>query len=53
MSLSTDTKISLKEYNKISKDNELEVEITKTWNLKTTHVPVIEGTLDMTKEKAS
>ena len=49
MSLPTDSEISVKEYDKISKYKDLEIETEKIWYLKTT-VPVIMWTSDMIKE---
>ena len=49
MSISTDSKISVKEYNTISKGKNFEIEIKKMYHLKTTTVPVIIGALGMIK----
>ena len=40
---------SIKEYNKINKYEDLEIEIGKMWLLKTTVVPVIVGALSLSK----
>ena len=50
MSLPTDNYTSVKEYNKISKYKDVEIEIEKIWYLKVTTVPVIEGALGMIKK---
>ena len=46
----TDYKISVKEYYRISKKNDLEIETDKMWHLKTTTVPVIVGALGKVKK---
>ena len=43
---------SLKEYEKVSKYNDLEIEIQKMWHLKVTIVPVVIGAIGMIKTKA-
>ena len=50
MSVRRDNKISVKEYNKISKYKDLEIKIEKMYHLKTNIVPVIAGTLATIKE---
>ena len=40
MTMQTDNNISVKEYNKISKYENLEIEIEKMWHFKTTTLPV-------------
>ena len=47
----TDNNVSLKEYNKIDKYKDVEIEIEKMWHLKTTIVPVIMGALGMIKKR--
>ena len=39
--VATEDNISIKEYNKASKYNDLEIEIEKLWHFKTTIVPII------------
>ena len=46
-----DNNTPIKEYNKISKYKDLEIEIEKMWHLKTTMVSVIVGTLGMIKKR--
>ena len=51
MSVPTDNNISVKEYDKISKFKDLEIEIEKKiWLLKTTTISVIVGALGMIKK---
>ena len=50
MSVPTEENISIKEYNKMSKYEDLEIEIEKMWYLKTTTVSLIVGTLGMIKK---
>ena len=50
MSVPSDKNISVKEFDKLSKYKDLEIEIRKMWNLKTTIVPVIVGALGMIKK---
>ena len=46
----SDSKISAKEFEKLSKYKDLEIEIAKTWKMKTKTIPVIVGTLGMIKK---
>ena len=50
MSVSTGNNVSAKEYNRISKYKDLEIEIEKMWHLKINTMPVIVGALDMIKK---
>ena len=50
MSIPTDKNISVKEFDKLNKYKDLEIEIEKMWRLKTTMVPVIIGALGMVKK---
>eukprot|EP00795_Rhopilema_esculentum_P010520 gene10520-19245_t len=50
MRVLTDRNISVKEFDKLSKYKDLEIEIQKMWNLKTITVPVIVGALGMIKK---
>ena len=50
MSVPTDRNIAVKEYEKLSKYKDLEIEVQRMWNLKTTTVPVIVGALGMVKK---
>ena len=45
-----DKNISLKEYQKLSKSKDLEIEVTKIQKLKTKAIPVVIGALSMIKE---
>ena len=51
MTVSSDRNLSLKEYEKISKYKDLEIEIHKMWHLKAMVVPVVVGALSMIKKK--
>ena len=51
MSVSAYNDISVKEYNKISKYKDLEMEIEQIYHVKITTVPVIMGALDMVKRR--
>ena len=50
MSIPTDNNMSVKEYNKISKYKDQEIERENMWHLKTTTVLVIVGALGMIKK---
>ena len=50
MSVPSDANISSKEFEKISKYKDLEIEIQKMWHLRTQTVPVIVGALGMIKK---
>ena len=50
LSVPTDNNISVKEYNKISKKNDLDIEIEKIWHLKTTAMLVIVGARGIIKK---
>ena len=50
MSIPSEKNITVKEFDKISKYKDLEIEIQKMWKLKTTVVPVIVGALGMIKK---
>ena len=47
-----DKNISLKEFQKLSKYKDLEIEVTKMWKLKTKTIPVAIGALGMIKKYA-
>ena len=49
MSLPSDSNISAKGFEKLSKYKDLEIEIAKMWRMKTKTIPVIVGALDMIK----
>ena len=42
--------ISLKEFQKLSKYKDLEIEVTKMWKLKTKAIPVVIGALGINKK---
>ena len=50
MSVPSDRNIAVKEFDKLSKYKDLEIEIQKLWRLKTTVVPVIVGALGVIKK---
>ena len=50
MSVPSDKNIAVKEFDKLSKYKDLEIEIEKMWSLKATTVPVIVGALGMIKK---
>ena len=50
MSIPSDSNISAKEFEKLSKYKDLKIEIAKMWKMKTKTIPVIVGTLRMTKK---
>ena len=52
MTVLSDSNISLKEYEKVSKYKDLEIEIQKMWHLKTIVKPVVIGALGMIKRKS-
>ena len=45
-----DKNISLKEFEKLSKYKDLEIEVTKMWKLKTKTIPVVIGDLGIIKK---
>ena len=49
MSVPSDSNISAKEFEKLSKYKDLEIEIAKTWKMKTKTIPVIVGAIGMIK----
>ena len=46
----SDQNISLKEFQKLSKYKDLEIEVTEIWKLNTKIIPVVIGTLEMIKK---
>ena len=50
MSIPTDQNVAVKEFDKLSKFKDLEIEIGRMWNLKATTIPVIVGALGMIKK---
>ena len=52
MTVHSDRNVSLKEYERVSKYKDLEIEIQKMWHLKTSLVPVVIGALGMIKTKS-
>ena len=51
MTVPSDRNLSLKEYEKISKYKDLEIEIQKMWHLKAIVIPVVVEALGMIKKK--
>uniref|UniRef100_A0A0L8FXY1 Uncharacterized protein n=1 Tax=Octopus bimaculoides TaxID=37653 RepID=A0A0L8FXY1_OCTBM len=52
MTVAIDINVSAKTYQKLSKYKDLEIEISKMWNLKTKTIPIVIGTLGMTAKRA-
>ena len=52
MSVPSDTSLSLKTFEKLSKYKNLEIEVTKMWHLKTTTLPVVTGALGIVVKTA-
>ena len=52
MSVPSDSNISAKEFEKLSKYKDLEIEIAKMWKMKTKTIPVVVGALGMIKKGA-
>ena len=52
MSVPSDTNVSLKIFEKLSKHKDLKVEVTKMWHLKTTALPVVIGALGIVTKPA-
>ena len=50
MSVPSDSNISAKEFEKLSKYKDLEIEIAKMWKMKTKTIPVVIGALGMIKK---
>ena len=50
MTIPTDRNISVKEFDKLSKYKDLQIEIEWMWQLKTTVIPVVVGALGMVKK---
>ena len=53
MSVAADRNISVKEYNKLAKYKDLEIEIHRVWQLKTKTLPIVVGALGMLKKGSS
>ena len=51
MSVPSDSNNSAKVFAKLSKDNDLEIEITNMWKMKTKAIPVTVGALGMIKKE--
>ena len=49
MAIPTDRNISIKEFDKLSKYTDLQIEIERMWHLKTTVIPIVVGALGMVK----
>ena len=52
MSVPSDTNVSLKIFEKLSKHKDLKVEVTKMWHLQTTALPVVIGALGIVTKPA-
>ena len=52
MTIPSDTNISFKIFEKLSRYKDLEIEITKMWHLKTTTMPVVISALGMVAKTA-
>ena len=50
MSIPSDRNGSIKEVEKLSKYKDLEIEVTKMWEMKTSKVPIIMGALGLVKK---
>ena len=50
MSVLSDSNISAKEFEKLSKYKDLKIEISKMWKIKTRTIPIIVGALGMIKK---
>ena len=51
VAVSADENISLEQFQKFSKDKDLEIEVIKIWKFKTKTVPVVIGALGMIKKE--
>ena len=49
MAIPTDRNISIKEFDKLSKYKDLQIEMERMWHLKTTVIPIVVGALGMVK----
>ena len=52
MSVPADRNISVKEYDKLAKYKDLEIEINRMWQLRTITLPIVVGALGMLKKGA-
>ena len=50
MTIPTDRNISVKEFDKLSRYKDLQIEIERMWRLKKTVIPVIVGAIGMVKK---
>ena len=50
MSIPSERNVSIKEAEKLSKYKDLEIEVTKMWEMKTSTVPIVIGALGLVKE---
>ena len=53
MSVPADRNISVKEYEKLAKYKDLEIEINRMWHLRTITLPIVVGALGMSKKGSS
>ena len=50
MSILSERNVSIKEVEKLSKYKDLEIEVTKMWQMKTSTVPIVVGALGLVKK---
>ena len=50
MTVPSERNVTIKELEKLSKDKDLEIEVTRMWGMKTTTIPVVVGALGLIKK---